>query len=280
MKALDRLDWRSGLCFSAYGVSAGIRTNDPAVLESVAALLPPSSASNDCGVVDHLLSLWIARPPARNGRRNYHLLYEGSTLVARTFDLEELWVALENHLTLLVAYWAQTDLVFVHAGVVGWKERAIVVPGRSHTGKTTLVAALLEAGADYYSDEMAVIDSAGLVHPYPVSLTLRDGRTRRRCGPGDLGYNIGVHPLPIAVVAITQYVEGAAWRPRRVSPGRTLMGLIDNTVAARRDPRSYLPILASVAQRSKAIKGIRGEAAPVASYLLSMLDDTNECSER
>jgi hypothetical protein len=54
--------------------------------------------------------------------------------------------------------------VFVHAGVVGVGERAIVLPGRSFAGKTTLVAALVRAGAEYWSDEYAVLDADGLVH--------------------------------------------------------------------------------------------------------------------
>jgi predicted ATPase len=38
--------------------------------------------------------------------------------------------------------------VFVHAGVVGWKGQAILVPGRSYSGKTTLIAALMKAGGN------------------------------------------------------------------------------------------------------------------------------------
>ena len=39
------------------------------------------------------------------------------------------------------------ELVFVHAGVVGWRNRAIVIPGRSLSGKSTLVLALVVAVA-------------------------------------------------------------------------------------------------------------------------------------
>jgi hypothetical protein len=56
--------------------------------------------------------------------------------------------------------------VFVQAGVVGVGERAMVLPGKSFAGKTTLVAALVRAGAEYWSDEYAVLDANGDVHPY------------------------------------------------------------------------------------------------------------------
>ena len=75
--------------------------------------------------------------------------------------------------------------VFVHAGVVGWKGRALVLPGKSGAGKTTLVAELIRAGATYYSDEYAVLDERGRVHPYARPLAVRvDGRRQRRRYPG------------------------------------------------------------------------------------------------
>ena len=87
--------------------------------------------------------------------------------------------ALAAHAEPLVAERAPNHL-FVHAGVVGWEGRAIVMPGASFAGKTTLVQAWLEAGATYYSDEFAVLDRAGRVHPFARPLTIRDGNDRRR----------------------------------------------------------------------------------------------------
>ena len=66
-------------------------------------------------------------------------------------------------------------------------DRALLIPGATFTGKTTLVQALVQAGATYYSDEYAVLDDAGLVHPYPRPLSIRstDGSAvrERRAGP-------------------------------------------------------------------------------------------------
>ena len=43
--------------------------------------------------------------------------------------------------------------------IVTWgRGRAIVIPGRTFSGKSTLVAELVRAGATYYSDEYAVED--------------------------------------------------------------------------------------------------------------------------
>ena len=70
------------------------------------------------------------------------------------------------------------QMLFVHAGVVGWRGLAIVIPGRSHAGKSTLVAELVRRGAVYYSDEFAVLDETGRVHPYRRTPVLRDDERR------------------------------------------------------------------------------------------------------
>ena len=63
--------------------------------------------------------------------------------------------------------------VFVHAGVVAWQGKAILLPGKSFSGKSTLTMALVDAGATYYSDEYAVLNAQGLVHPFSRMPRLR-----------------------------------------------------------------------------------------------------------
>ena len=63
--------------------------------------------------------------------------------------------------------------VFIHGGPVGWKGKAIVLPARSFEGKTTLVAELVKLGASYLSDEYAVVDETGFVHPFAKPLSIR-----------------------------------------------------------------------------------------------------------
>jgi len=74
-----------------------------------------------------------------------------------------------------IALWARRR-VFVHAGVVAWQGRAVLIPGRTLSGKSWLVRALVRAGAEYYSDEFAVLDARGRVHPYPLPPREADGR--------------------------------------------------------------------------------------------------------
>src|SRR4029450_1319780 len=101
-------------------------------------------------------------------------VYAGTALIAEVCGLVDVGRALATHAEFFVAEHAPHHL-FVHAGVVGWEGRAIVMPGASFAGKTTLVQAWLERGATYYSDEFAVLGRAGRVHPFARPLAIRAG---------------------------------------------------------------------------------------------------------
>jgi hypothetical protein len=163
------------------------------------------------------------------------------------------------------------DHVFVHAGVVGVGERAIVLPGRSFAGKTTLVAALVQAGAEYWSDEYAVLDSDGLVHPYPKPLSMRIDATRvtEERPVESLGGRAGERALPVAVIAFTSYRPGVDWGPRSCTAGEGAVKLLEHSVAARSRPEQVLAAVRRAATDAVVLEGDRGDAAEAASALLS-----------
>src|SRR5262249_6714881 len=138
--------------------------------------------------------------------------------------------------------------LFVHAGVVGWRGRAIMVPGRSMTGKTVLVEALVRAGATYYSDDYAILDTRGCVYPYAKPLSLREngGVIRRHLPVESLGGRCGTKPLPVGLVVVTRYEAGACWRPRRLWPGQAVLALLDHTLLARSRPELTLETMQQV----------------------------------
>ncbi|MGH7394773.1 MAG: hypothetical protein ACREJF_04145, partial [Candidatus Methylomirabilales bacterium] len=227
MEKIDRLGWAAGMCLVAYGLRIGIRVNDPEVLVHLPDRLPPGWKPAPSPIVDHLYSLLVGGAGPRSTVRRFSLLYAGSARLARTMDLDQVFESLESDLQGTIAEAARGRL-FVHAGVVGWRGRAIVLPGRTHSGKTTLVAALVRAGATYYSDEYAVFDARGRVHPYPKPLSIRgeNGGQPRKCPAEALGGLPGVKPLPVGLVAGTAYQPGARWRPRLLSPGQGVLTLL------------------------------------------------------
>ncbi|HEY0172655.1 MAG TPA: hypothetical protein VGB98_16650 [Pyrinomonadaceae bacterium] len=270
MAKLDRLVWAAGITFTAYGVKVGVRVSDRAALDAVAGRLPPGWRRSVSPSVTRLYSL-ISGGGGR-GFRRFHLLYAGATLLARTLDAEAVFGRLESDLQLYVAE-RSPRRVFVHAGVVGWRGRAVVIPGSSLSGKTTLVAELVRAGAEYYSDEYAVFDAAGRVHPYARPLAVREGvgleQTRRAVE--EFGGRAGEGPLPVGLVVVTRYERGAVWRPRRLTAGECVLELLSNTVPARRSPGRALRALTKAAAGATVLAGPRGGAAAVAEAILRSL---------
>lgn len=256
------------MSFTAYGTHFGIRVTDPAVLERVQPHLPLGWEPAASAPVDFLYSLVAAKASRRPGTRPFHLLYAGSGRIARSHDLDELFARLAAHVQLVTAFLAK-DCLFVHAGVVGWQGQAIIIPGRSFSGKTSLVAALIKNGATYYSDEFAILDAQGRVQPYPSLLSVREGAdlNAKKYAAEELGGQVGVEPLPVGLVVVTQYQPQAKWRPRRLSPAQAMLALMNNTIAARRGPEVSLPILKQVVLRAKTVESQRGEAQDIAPLL-------------
>jgi hypothetical protein len=268
MKKIDRLGWVAGFALKSYGVRIGIRTNDPACLERVYDLLPYGWEPLPESIVERVYSIIIGGPPAGRVRR-FNLLYCDHTELVRSFALDEVFSTLESDLRLFVAE-AARHRVFVHAGVVGWKGKAIVMPGRSFSGKSTLVAELVKAGATYYSDEYAVFDSRGRVHPFLKPLEIRDqGDTRQaKVNVADLGGEAGRKPIPVGLVVVSRFKADARWRPRRLTAGKGVLELLSNTVSARRDPEQAFAMLQQVATGAQLLKGVRGEATEMVKTLL------------
>ena len=166
----------------------------------------------------------------------------------------------ESNLQLYVAEHARRR-TFIHAGVVGWRGCGVVIPGRSFSGKTTLVRELVRAGATYYSDEYAVLDGRGLVHAFPKPLGIRDEsstkQTKQRAEA--FGGRTGVTPLPVGLIVSSHFK----------------LALLANAVPARRDPGRTLATLRRVVLGAQVLRGIRGDAAEVAGTLLDRVRTAN-----
>jgi hypothetical protein len=228
--------------------------------------------------VERLPPRW--RPARAGGRGRVYMVagrrrgvvtveVDGARII-RTRRVQMALDAFESDVHQHVAEWAPR-FAFVHAGVVGWRGSAILVPGRSMSGKTTLVKALLVEGATYYSDEYAVLDRRGRVHPFARHLRLRtEAWKSERHDPAILSHAIGKRALPVGLVVISRYREGARWRPRRLSPAEGALALMANTVSARRAPERALTALQAVVLGATIVKGTRGEAADAARALMQV----------
>jgi len=273
---IDRFAWTVGMCFDAFDVRIGVRSNEPLLLERLEPCLPPGWTPVASPVVDQLFSLWV--DDGRGPGRRLHRVYAGRASRLRTPDLGQALDVLESEIRQCVAARAP-ERVFVHAGVVGWRGRAILIPGRSRSGKTTLVAELVKEGASYFSDEFAVLDRQGHVHPFAKPLSIREGPCEvheivRRRHPGELGGRSAPGALPVGLVALTAHRAGAGWGPSWLTCGEAVLEMLAHTVPARLRPEACLEALGAVAARARVFRCERGEAWEAARALLGMLEET------
>jgi len=167
------------------------------------------------------------------------------------------------------------DRVFMHAGAVGWKGKGIIFPAQSYGGKSTIVTELVKRGADYYSDDFAIFDKEGLLHPFPRIITMRtrDGQFKHYDLPVEsIGGTPATKPLPVGLVLFTNYEAGAKWNPVVLSPGQGSLEMIPFVLPLRRDPKLSMLALNSISNSAIIVSSRRGAAEEFADLILSFVD--------
>ena len=254
------------LAFEAYGTELRVCTNSRELLDHVELMLPPGWRRRPRSSKQHRLGLL----EEGNGIYSIYRPSDGACIhdaPGRDYAL----IMLESQIQGYIALNA-TEFVFIHAGVVADGGRAIVIPGMSFSGKTTLVRALVDAGAVYYSDEFAAFDETGRVVPYAKRLTVR----RPHEGADDysveqLGGVAGVEPMRMGLVIATHFRPGAEWQPRQLTPGAGALAMLAHAVPAQARPEQTLRVLKRALQGAVILQGERGEANDVARVLLDTL---------
>jgi hypothetical protein len=261
------------LSLQCYGVGVGVVDDtDADVGARLSALLPPECVAQNGGTPDVRYEVRARVPGDSRPRGGYEVVRDGE-LAFQAPEAPAIIRWLQSDIDARVAGGSRRGL-FVHAGVVSWRGHGIVIPGRSLTGKSTLVASLLRRGARYYSDEFAVIDDEGRVHPYARPLSLRDrGGRGRPVTIDELGGVAGADPVPVSLIVSTAYQEGAPWRPDVLTGARAVLPLIDSTVRAREEPGRTLRLAGTLARTVRTLRGARPDAEAVASKILDFLDD-------
>lgn len=267
-------DFALHFVFRAYGATVRIDCSDQELFDKVAAIAYKSFLGR-IEVIDDFnapvdYSFGIARSRGKKLR-----LYENER--PRTGDENEtlLFRFFTGYLRVIVAERADR-WVFVHAGTVGLRGRAVIIPGNSYSGKSTLVSELVRRGAEYFSDEYAVFDESGLVHPFPSSISIRIGGDRlnvTEIDPAVLGVTTAVDPAPVGLVLITQFAEGNNWNPERLSVGNAIKELVPHTISIRHRTAFSLKVLNMAVNRAIILKGLRGEASRIADVVFELMDN-------
>jgi len=251
---------------------------------AVEVVLPSDAVGPDgASAEDELTGRW---PPRGLRRREGGRLPQGEM----TDEVERLvlgargdaaaWDRLESDLGLFAAE-RLADRVALHAALVVIGGVAVVLPGRSYSGKSTLAVALATAAPSasssdpvlLASDEYTLIDPAtGLVEGWPRPARLRaDGPGARRRHPS----TVLEAPVRVGMVALLRYdadLEGAL-DVAPLDPSAAVLALLDETVCARSRPDESLTAALALTSTPGVMlmRGRRGGVEHAAPELARML---------
>jgi hypothetical protein len=160
----------------------------------------------------------------------------------------------------------------IHAGTVAWNGRALLLPGSSHSGKSSLVAELLRRGAAYFSDEYALLDVDGQVHPYPRPLLLRNGRPDQLpVLAGDLNATVGDASAQLGWILLLRYQPDGSWRIAPIPQSMALMALLQNTPHTLADSPEMVQTFERAVAGAECFAGERAEANEAADRILELI---------
>ena len=259
-------------CFESYGVKIRLESNESTLLESAKKQAGKALAGNieiiDSGDgVDHSFGLAYDEDV-------YFLFQDGAQVIEQSTESDLMYV-FHTFLRVTVGEFSKTR-VFLHAGAVGWNGKAIIIPAKSYDGKTTLVAELVRHGAEYYSDDYAVLDENGLLHPFPRLLSIRvgEGEASRTddVAVEELGGRRGESPIPVGLVLLTEYREHAVWKPKILSVGEGIIDIIPHTLPIRENPEFCMKVLNNAVSRAIIAKSPRGDVESFAGILLNFFE--------
>jgi hypothetical protein len=260
------------VAFESFGVRVALSTNDARALQRFPLLAPAQSQPCEVAAAEHHLTVTTKDGLRFNAQYEVHgeagQEIEHDIWLAGDADLELTLAHLDKHVHECIALNAPEHL-FLRGGSVVHHGRAIVVLGEALAGTSTLVAALMRAGATYYSDGYAVFDEHARVHRYTgrSAATPTSSATNGDGGraPGSEG-----EPRDVDAIVVTSYTPGIAWEPERLSRGERMLALLAYAVPAEDRPQHAMQGIARILEGDPlVIRGERGEADAVAPVLLA-----------
>jgi hypothetical protein len=256
----------------SFGVKIAFSTNSGEALEAVkkavAVYLPNCFREIEETPTEHkFLFVWN-----KTGRDT---LYKNGEMLFRREKRDSSVDSAASRIRLTVAEFA-VGRVFIHAGVIAWKNKAVVMPGRSFRGKTALTLALIKRGAVYYSDEYAILDAEGFLHPFPKMLSVRgeiDEYKQIDYPVEKFGGRAGTEKIRVRMVLLCEYKKKAQWKPQFLSPAQGVIETINHTVPIRQNPRFTLQVLKKIAGESVFVQSKRGDVSKSADSILRFIDE-------
>ena len=288
---LDALPWaHASGPFRALAHDFVVRTSDPALGEYLGAVLDPLSVDRSSDGRAGLPAYSVV--DRGDATKNRYALYFGRERLALSPSGSFVVATLLWHVNRR-AVESGDEFVLVHAGAVEWDGRAALFPAPMESGKTTLVAGLVRAGARYLSDEAAAIDpDTLLVHPFPKALTVDVGSwevladltpavdpevTRRylltewHVDARTIRSDAIAEATPPAFVIAPRYERDAATALLPMTRAEAVMEMGQNSFNLSRHGRRGVEALAMVARRSTCHRLVVGDLGVACELLRDVL---------
>lgn len=260
--------------FESYGVRIRIECSDPKLLEAARFELEKALIGRLKFIERNRKELAGSYGVERGKKRQFFLIQNGKHLSSNS-SFKMILKMLNALVRTDVSQYA-VGKIFIHAGVVARNGKAIVIPGTSFKGKTTLVKDLICCGAEYLSDEYAIVDKRGMIHPFPRDLAMRIGKVNVRekeISVESIGGITARKPVRAGLVLITEYSPNAVWNPKELSQGQGIMELIPHTIPFAVRQEESLNNLKTMTDGVKFLKGKRGNSRQFAKFILSFFDN-------
>lgn len=256
--------------FESYGVQIEIVSNEQEMVDEAAEVARVSLLHN---IREIKAGGPVHRFQVNRTKGGNHRLIKDDQEIASGRSRKKFFKFFDSIVRITIGEFA-ADKVFVHAGVVGWRGKAIVLPAESYQGKTTLVSELVRNGAEYYSDDFAIFDQEGLVHPFSRRMSMRTADYKvYELTVAELGGTYGELPIPVGMVLFTGYVPGRKrWQPKMLTAGQGVLELIPYVLSMRHKPDFSMNVLNNLVSRAIIASSPRGNADKFAKTLLNFVD--------
>jgi hypothetical protein len=245
------------------------------------------------------ITLQIEESPTGSG--HCRVTMDGSLVTATSGDAEVLPL-LESAVAQAVIDRVQGRYFLFHAAAVAYQGHGLLMPGASGSGKSTLAGALVAAGCQYLSDEIAALDPESLrLTLYPKSVCAKEGGYQALASgwPGRAtptpqlranGERIWYlappatswarTPVPVRHVVLPRFVLGADVSIARIPRATGLSQLIEQTFAP--GPREAWGVarLVEMLRQANCWELRFGDTPQAAALLLATIADHSDTDRR
>jgi hypothetical protein len=289
----DRAWEHTSVTFAAHGYRFAVRSNSAPVGRFVTELYAACATTQEPPVT------WYSLIESPGSPWPYALYIDERRAVQSSRA-----AAVLNHLTWHVNRGVidrSAEVVLLHAAAATIDGRAVVLPAPMESGKTTLVAGLVEAGFGYLTDEAVGIDPVTLdALPYAKPLSIDPGSWDVLAGlepqvddavrpyldeqwqlaPSAIRHDAPAGPTPVAAIVLPRYERGAPTQLRGLRRSEALVDCLRQTFHLHEHGRRDVEVLGRLLAGVPCYALVSGDLAGACDEVTRLLRETEPAGVR